>query len=442
MKKVLALLLAALMTLGLAACGSKTGTAAAAAAAEKKETAAAPVADAPKTGAEAIETVADDGVDYNHMTMDELYELAKAEGGTIEVYSTTTDASTAIKKMKKDYPDINIEYISCDTDSISAKLEMEADSGNVNADVVLVKDASGEVYNELVMYDILDVYYPAFICENIDDELLTYGLPLYSTFNPWFYNTKMYPDGVPIESWWDIVEGYNEDTCSYKDASGKSTQYWTIYTKDITSPSYAALWAQLFIDSDALAAQYKEQYGKDLVITYNDKLQNVPGMMELPENNAGVELFWRFSQMTTTELADGDGVVEAVDLSLNGPTLGLCSASKIDNADLGMNIAWVTGLSPYTALDACSYLYVAKGCDNPAGARLYINYCLGGENGDQGCYKTFDKKGHWSVRSDVTYEKSGLERADAGLKAPDFEGIYEIYPSVTAYWKLWSTLNN
>lgn len=435
MKKLLALLLAALMVLGLVACGGNTEPAAAPA--TEKEPAAAPVAEAPKTGAEAIETVADDGIDYNHMTMAELYELAKQETGTIEVYSTTTDASTAIKKMKKDYPDLNLEYISCDTDTIAAKVEMEADSGNVNADVVLVKDCSGEVYNELVMYDILDVYYPAAICENINDDMLKFGLPLYSTFNPWFYNTTMFPDGVPIESWWDIVEGYNEDTCSFTDASGKNTQYWTVYTKDITSPSYAALWAQIVLDGDALAEQYKNQYGKDLVITYNDKLQNMPGMMEFPENNAGVELFWRFSQMLLTELADGDAVATAVADSINGPTLGLASASKIDVSD---EIAWVTGLSPYTALDACSYLYVANNCDNPAGARLYINYCLGGENGDQGCYQTFDKQGHWSVRSDVVYEKSGVAASEVGLVAPNFAGIYESYPSVTAYWKLWSTL--
>ena len=364
MKKLFAILLSVLMALACVACGSTEETATATAA-TKTETATQAVTEAPKTGAEAIETVASDGVDYNHMTMDELYELAKQEGGTIEIYATTTDASTAVKKIQKVYPDLNFEYIACDTDQVASKIEMEAESGNVNADVVLVKDCSGEVYNELVLYDILDVYYPASICEKINDDLLAYGLPLYSTFNPWFYNTEMFPDGVPIESWWDIVQGYNPDTCSYTDANGNNTQYWTIYTKDISAPSYAALWAQLVQDDEALREQYETQYGETLQITYNDKLQNVPGMMELPEDNAGVELYWRFSQMKMTELDDGDGVVEAVDMSINGPTLGLCSASKLDNQSLGYHIAWVTGLSPYTALDACSYLYVASGCEIP-----------------------------------------------------------------------------
>ncbi len=377
------------------------------------------------------------------MTTDELYEMAKAEGGTITIYSTTSDADTARKKIQRVYPDLNFEYISCDTNTVMKKIEMEAESGNPMADVLMVKDSSGEIYNELVLWDLVKVYYPADICEHISDDLIAYGLPLYSTFNPWFYNTRMY-DKVPIESWWDIVEGYNVDTQSYKDASGNSTQFWTIYSKDITAPSYAALWAQLIVDGDKLQAQYEKQYGEPLVFTYHEHLKNTPGVMELPENNAGVELFWRFSQMTITPLADGDAVVEAVNDSVNGPTLGLCSASKLDNSkqaqgENGMDIAWVTGLEPYTAQDAAAYSYVVSNCDNPAGARLYIRFLMGDADGVSGCYQTFDKLGHWSVRDDVTYEKSGITYEEVNLTAPDFAKIYANYPNVKAYWNLWNS---
>jgi iron(III) transport system substrate-binding protein len=381
----------------------------------------------------------DDNVDWEHMSMEELYEMAKQEGGVVKIYATTTDAETARKKIARDYPDVNFEFVSCDTNTIKSLLERDYDANKVNADVVLVKDASGEIYNGLVAYDILKIYYPETICKHIDPDLLQYGLPLYSTFNPWFYSTRDFPDGVPITSWWDIVQGYNVDTKSYKDANGKDTQYWTVYTKDIKGASYAALWAQLFVDSDLMFAQYKEQYGKDLDITYTDKLQN-DTFKNLPENNAGVELFWRFTQMQTYEQADGDAVANAVDLSVNGPTIGLCSASKLDNRDSsGMQIGWVTGLSPYTAQNAASYVYVAGNCDNPAGARLYINYIMGGDDGQSGCYQTFDKLGHWSVRDDVVFEKSGVEEKDVGLKAPDMKEIYNYFVSVQSYWDLWTS---
>ena len=415
MKKILAVLAALCMILGLTACGGGTN-----------DSTAATKDDGPGkviTGREAIDVIGEDGIDWNHMSMDELYEMAKKEGGTITIYATTADADTARKYIRDKYPDLKFEYISCDTNTVMPKIEMEAQSGTPMADVLMVKDASGEVYNEYVQWDLVKIFYPADVCAHMTDEMIRFGLPTYSTFNPWFYNTRMY-DKVPITSWWDIVEGYNEDTQSFKDASGKNTQYWTIFSKDITAPSYAALWAQLISDSDKMAEQYKKQYGKDLVYTYHSHLKNTPGVMELPENNAGVELFWRFSQMTITPLADGDAVVEAVHDSVNGPTLGLCSASKLDNSkqcqgEGGMDIAWVTGLEPYTAQDAAAYSYVVSGCDNPAGARLYIKFLMGGDDGKSGCYTVFDKLGHWSARDDVEYKKSGITYDEVNLTAPD-----------------------
>ena len=435
MKKIVAVLMALCMLTALAACG--------------KDSAEAGTADTGNdtgsivTGVEAIDVVGEDGIDWNHLSMDELYEMAKKEGGTITIYSTTADADTARKYIRDKYPELKFEYISCDTNTVMQKIGMEAESGTPMADVLLVKDSSGEVYNEYVLWDLIKIYYPADVCSHIAPEKLQFGLPLYSTFNPWFYNNRMF-DKVPIESWWDIVQGYNEDSRSYVDASGKNTQYWTIFSKDITAPSYAALWAQLISDSDLLLEQYKTQYGKDLVFTYHEHLKNTPGIMELPENNAGVELFWRFSQMTITPLADGDAVVEAVHESVNGPTLGLCSASKLDNSkqsmgETGMDIAWVTGLSPYTTQDAAAYSYVVSGCDNPAGARLFIKFMMGGDDGQSGCYTVFDKLGHWSVRDDVVYKKSGITYEEVNLTSPNYADIYKNYPNVKAYWTLWNS---
>lgn len=383
------------------------------------------------------------GVDYNSMTMDELHELALKESGVITVYSTTTAAHTAAKKFAKQFPDLadKIEYIESDTATVADRIETESDTGNINADVLQVKDNSGEIYYELVRYDYLDLYMPESVCKHIDPELLKYGMPLYATYSPWYYNTEMFPDGCPIDSWWDIVQGYDTQTGSFIDASGKNNQYWTIYTKDITSASYAALWAQLIVDGDLMTQQYKEQYGKDLEFTYMKQLNNTEGIMEFPDNNGGVELFWRFTQMLITELDDGDQVVTAVDESLNGPTLGLCSGSKLDNVNNGLTINWVTGLAPYTAFKACDYLYVIKNCDNPAGARLFILFSLGGEDGQSGCLNAFNSIGKWSVRDDFVFDKTPYTSEEVILKSPDFEDIYNFYPDVKAYWIFWRSLS-
>ncbi|HWP21696.1 MAG TPA: hypothetical protein VN417_03045 [Candidatus Cryosericum sp.] len=390
-------------------------------------------------GAEAEEST---GPDYDNMSMDELYELAKQETGTITIYSTTTTAQIAVKKFLKTYPEFEgrIEYIESDTDTVADRIETESDTGNVNADVLQVKDNSGEIFYELVQYDYLDVYYPAAVCAHVDPELLKYGMPVYATYSPWYYNTKTYPDGCPLASWWDIVQGYDTATHSFTDASGKNNQFWTVYTKDITSASYAALWAQLIVDGDAIAQQYETQFGKPLEYTYMDELENNEGVMEFPENNGGVELFWRFTQMTITELDDGDQVVAAVDESLNGPTIGLCSGSKLDNVNNGLNINWVTGLQPYTAFKACDYVYPIKDCDNPAGARLFILYMLGGDDGQSGCLNAFNAIGKWSIRDDFVFDQTPYTAEEVNLKNPDFEDIYSFYPDVKAYWIYWRSL--
>ena len=419
MKKITALLLSLIMLLALTACGGS-----------EKETSSGTSAPGDNTGKESsAETKADEEWqivkdEYSDLTMDELYEKAKAEGGVVRIYATTADANTAARKFVKDFPDIQVEYISQDTDQVSTKIEMEAQSGNVNADVLMVKDNTGEIYHNMVLGGMLSLYYPTVVCEHIDKQLLRYGLPLYATFNPWYYNTEKYPDGCPIKSWWDIVEGYDVTTGKFTD------QKWTIYTKDITGPSYTALWTQLIIDGDKVAEQYEKQYGEPLVYTYNDKLVNVPGILELPENNGGVELFYRFSQMSMTELADGDAVVQAVDESLNGPTLGLKLSNKL-------NAAWVTGLEPYTAFQACCYTYIVNGCDNPAAARLFVLYCMSGAEGETGCYMSFDKKGSWSVRDDIQYTKNDKTKEEVNLTAPDFEEIYMQCTYVQAYWTKW-----
>ena len=172
MKKIIAVLMTLCMLAALAACGGS----------DKSSDSAGTETGSVVTGVEAIDTVGEDGIDWNHMSMDELYEMAKKEGGTVTIYATTADADTARKYIRDKYPDIKFEYISCDTNTVMQKIGMEAQSGTPMADVLMVKDASGEVYNEYVLWDLVKIYYPADVCAHIKDDMLRFGLPLYSTF--------------------------------------------------------------------------------------------------------------------------------------------------------------------------------------------------------------------------------------------------------------------
>ena len=127
MKKIIAVLMTLCMLAALAACGNS---------AKETKTGSEDEAGKVVTGVEAIDTVGADGIDWNHMSMDELYEMAKKEGGTITIYATTADADTARKYIRDKYPDLKFEYISCDTNTVMQKIGMEAESGKPMADVL------------------------------------------------------------------------------------------------------------------------------------------------------------------------------------------------------------------------------------------------------------------------------------------------------------------
>ena len=46
---------------------------------------------------------------YNAMSADELYELAKAEGGKIVVYCTTSKIEKVAKSFMEEYPELTVE---------------------------------------------------------------------------------------------------------------------------------------------------------------------------------------------------------------------------------------------------------------------------------------------------------------------------------------------
>ena len=189
-----------------------------------------------------------------------------------------------------------------------------------------------------------------------------------------------------------------------------------------------------------MAAAYKEKTGQDLEYTYDASTFD----FEVPANNAGVEFMYRFSQLEMTFIGDGDELVLAVNNSTaDDPALALASAGKISNRDeSGYDIGWCTDLTPYTGLENAEYMYTVAGCDNPAGARLFIKWCTGGEDGESGGLKPFMKEGNWPARSDVKCDWNPVATVEeCGAVAPDIEGIYEIFYDAQDMWTYWLSKN-
>ena len=367
--------------------------------------------------------------EWSEMTDDELYEQAKAEGGEITVYATSSKMLKNEEKFEETYPGLDVVIYDLDQDEVLSKCKIENETGNITADVLQAKDVNGDVFFDFYEDGYCSPFYPKDICEHIDEGLLKYGYPLYASQSFWYYNTEAFPDGSPITSWWQILET-NED----------GSQKYRIFTKEIgQETAYLSLFASFIVNADQLAADYENLYGEPLEYTYDASALE----FEVPADNAGIEYLWRFSQLKMTFIGDGDELVLAVHNSTaDDPALALASGGKISNRDeSGYNIGWCIGLTPYTGLQNCEYLYVVEGCDNPAGARLFIRWVTGGVDGTSGGLKPFSKEGNWMVRDDVESDWNPASLAECGAIEGDLEGIYNVFLDTQDMWTYWLDQN-
>ena len=427
-KKLLALLLASVMILSLAACGGgkkseETSSAGGdTAAAEESSGSTLHLGCDPETGEEFYGPYYDE---WSDMTDEELYEQALKEDTAINVYATSSKMLKAEEPFEEMYPGLDLIVSDLDSDEVLSKAQIEHETGNVTADVLQTKDVSGSVFYEWYNQGILEPFYPRDICAHIDEGNLKYSYPLYASQAFWYYNTEAFPDGQPIDSWWQIIE---------KDENGK--QRFRLFTKEIGQESaYLSLFASFINNADEMEADYKRVYGEDLEYTYDASSFN----FEVPENNAGVEYLWRFSQAEMTFIGDGDELVLAVHNSTkDDPALCLASAGKIENQEeSGYNIAWCINLKPYNALLNTESLFVAAGTNSPAGARLFIRYITGGADCQSGGLKPFTKVGNWPLRDDVEDKKNPAKLSELGARPNDIDAIYAIYPDVQDMWTYW-----
>ncbi len=427
MKKFVALMMALTMALSLMACGKE------AAKEETGETGGETAAEStlhlgydPTTGDEFYGPYYDE---WSDKTDEELYEMAKKEDPTINVYATSSKMLKAEEPFEELYPGLDVVVSDLDTDEVLNKAQIENETGNVTADVLQSKDVNGSVFFEYYNQGIIEPFYPRDICAHIEEDNLKYSYPLYSSQAFWYYNTEVFPDGQPINNWWQIIE---------TDENGN--QKYQLFTKEIGQESaYLSLFASFINHSDEMEKAYKDAYGKDLEYTYDASSFN----FEVPEKNAGVEYLWRFSQAKMTFIGDGDELVLAVHNSTaDQPALALASAGKIENQEKsGYNIAWCINLAPYTALLNTESMFAVAGCDSPAAARLFIRYITGGADGQSGGLKPFTKVGNWPLRDDVVDEKNPAKLSELGARANDMDAIYAIYPDVQDMWTFWLDQN-
>lgn len=433
MKKVLALILAVAMCIAiLAGCGP-------AAPAKTQETAAnqgGSTTAAKSEGSETSESTAapeatEDFVppvdEWSNMTDEELYQIALTEPKTpITIYAISSKAETICKSFNEAFPGLTAVSQDMDQGPVLEKIKLEAKTGNPNADLAWLKDQNGEIYYDPTIKDLLEFYYPADIVSHMDNRILKYGMPVYAGLNLWYYSKKMYPDGAPVNNWWDVLE---------TDSSGKQ-KYSLILDNPSDNSTYMSLYCMMVLNPDMMEEAYKKKYGKDIEYTYD--ANQTYGLLneKVPANNAGYEFLYRLSQLKLTFSTDGDTIVNTVQDSTI-PTLGFCSAGKIKNSTDEKPLAWVEKLDPFLSVPGVNYIYIVKGNKHPAGARLLIRYLHGGTDGKGEGFKPLTGVGNWPLRNDMDIGKNPWRIEDTNSIPLDIAGVNEIYDLTVEFWDYW-----
>ena len=316
------------------------------------------------------------------------------------------------------YPGITVEGTKIKADALEEKIPLEFE-GSPYVDVIVLSDSTGNIYLDWYNKGYVIAYYPESIESDLIPEYAQYGLPITIEGDVWYYNTTAFPDGCPIDNWWDLVE-LKED----------GTSVYNILAHPISNVSMSALFTNMVLHADQLEADYLEKYGEPIEYTYPDD-------MGVEENNAGYEWLYRFLQTNHVENNDGDEIIAAVNESTaENPIIGFASSLKHGDAlDLGETVDIVRGMS-FNGIGKTKYVYQFTKSDNPAAARLFTMFIMGGEDGEGAGYDAWVKRmGCYPTRAGVdAMEWNQYSLDDMNLLATDLEFVNYNYLDVVDFY--------
>lgn len=338
-------------------------------------------------------------------TADQLYAKAKEEGKLI-VYSTSARANDAADTFMKKYPGIKVEVSKVKSDQMMDKVAKEQDAGQFNPDVIVTKEVSGAVFEEMVKPGRYVKYLPEDLAPKVEEPFRTQdeAYANYVEFRTIFYNTAHYKE-APVKNWWDLTT---------PELKGK------VYTADpLSSPAFMDLFTTMVIHADDMAAAYKEKFGKDITLHGTE--------------NAGYEFIKQLFANGLVVLKGSDDVLDAIGKA-NSDAIGLAVSGDVSkNEEKGWTIQPIYDIKPKTSVPDAGYLFIAKKAPHTAAAKLFIRWMMGESDGKGEGMAPFNQIGSWVPRSDVTTKN---QLAFDQLKLWPFNGevLYNTAPKVRDFW--------
>ena len=336
---------------------------------------------------------------------DAIIAAAKEEG-EVTIYANTSRVFDFARTFYKEY---GIKVITNDMaqGSLYEKLGREIDAGIRNCDVVMVSDTP-------TLY--FDFLFPGKIYRYVPKEIEPL-LNKYAKDEPLgiqrfggkavAYNTQAYPDGPPIDSWWDLTRPEWKGKVITKDPmlGGSEINFFASFIK------YAS-------DMERL---YEEEFGEPITLNGTE--------------NAGYEFLKRLMDNDLILMSSGTPVAMAVGAPRQtDPPLGIIGPSKLrlqEDSELYIDIWW--NMKPVASYLSQQAVAIPVFSEHPNAAKLLIRWLYGDENGGQG-YAPFFDLGTWSPRVDVPqpFDQLNLDQISFWLEEPEW-----LYQNVVKFRDFW-----
>lgn len=301
---------------------------------------------APSSSGQGSDTPVPQASVEENFDLEALIAAAKQEGSVL-AYDSSGDVVDVAKAFEAKYG-IKAEGVKSKSGDTAEKMIREHQADNVTIDVTLFEDGPVLV-GELLPRGVVQTWIPPDLAKDIPD-VNRNPLLVLSKANVWAYNTKLYPDGCPIKSMWQLTEPEWTGKIVMQDPLGKPTVLQ--WLSQLTNHGF-----------DELEADHQTYKGSALTTT---------------EANAGWEFVKRLAKnKPVLTKADEDTAAAVGAPQQTEPRIGLMSISKFRNVEeKGYNMAVCQGLMPWSGYSYNKYGAIAAKSKHPNAAKLFIHFVM------------------------------------------------------------------
>lgn len=340
-----------------------------------------------------------DEPDWDALSHEELVELAMEEGEVV-VYSFTSRIAQIETSFEATYPGIDVIPSDISSSELIQRLASEHQAGSATADVAYVSDAP-IVVTELLADGVLTRYVPARVADALPDE---HESPLVAnrlSTKVLMYNEEAHPDGSPVANLWELTEDEWNGRVVMVDPNQRG--------------DYLDLVTEMSLRADEMAAAYEEAFGEEIALD-----EGVP--------DAGLQFVKDLYENDVVLVGDTDAVDQAVgQIGQEAPPVGFISYSdRRDNEEEGWALQVADGVAPSPGIVFPALLGVTANAENPAAARLLIDFLMGDDSatGGEG-FAPFYVAGDYPTRTDIDAPGEALALDELGAWSIDAERTAE-----------------